>query len=363
MMSNSKLVEYTKLSPNCSKPRKEKIKKITIHHMAGNFSLETVGRIFSVGGRGSSANYAVDINGKIGMYVEEKNRAWTSSSPENDHQAITIEVANDKIGGDWHVSDASLEKTIELCVDICKRNDIKQLNFTGDKSGNLTMHKWFINTICPGEYLGGKFPYIAEEVNKRLGNIIAASPEEKIDSIKPTKTVEKNYLIIGDKGNEVKELQKDLIKLGFSVGKSGVDGFYGINTKNGVKSFQRKHRLKVDGIAGQETQGKIDELLKVLDEKVSSKPKVNLKVDGYLGVNSIKALQKYFGTPIDGVISKPSLLIKAIQKEVGAKVDGYLGKETISKMQKHFGTIVDGVISEPSLMVKEMQRRLNKGTF
>jgi N-acetylmuramoyl-L-alanine amidase len=86
-----------------------------------------------------------------------------------------------------------------------------------------------------------------------------------------------------------------------------------------------------------------------------------LIVDGYMGVQTIKALQKYFGTPIDGIISKPSLLVKAIQKKVGAKVDGILGVKTISALQRYLGTPVDGKISSPSLMVKELQRRLNKG--
>ncbi len=179
-MSNSSLVEYTQLSPHCNKPRRDKIRKITIHHVAGNASLQGLGLTFS-GTREVSANYGIDSNGRIGMYVEECNRAWTSSSPENDHQAITIEVANDGGDPDWHVSDAALEATIKLCVDICKRNGIQKLNFTGDKSGNLTMHKYFAATGCPGPYLSSKFPYIASEVNRRLG----ADTDTGSDSRKP----------------------------------------------------------------------------------------------------------------------------------------------------------------------------------
>lgn len=167
-MSNSSLVNYTKISPNSSNPRKKKISKITIHHVAGNLTVETIGNVFAPASRKSSSNYGVDNKGRVGMYVEEKNRAWTSSNADNDNEAVTIEVANDGGAPNWHVSDIALETTIELCVDICKRNDIKQLNFTGDKSGNLTMHKWFAATSCPGPYLESKFPYIANEVNKRL---------------------------------------------------------------------------------------------------------------------------------------------------------------------------------------------------
>ena len=175
-MSNSSLVNYVAISPN-SNPRKNKIKKITIHHMAGNLSVETCGNVFSSGRRQASANYGIGSDGRVGMYVEEKNRAWTSSSPSNDHQAITIEVAND--GGantNWHVSDTALAKLIDLCVDICKRNGIASLNYTGNANGNLTRHNMFKNTTCPGPYLQSKFPYIAEEVNKRLRDNVTPTP-------------------------------------------------------------------------------------------------------------------------------------------------------------------------------------------
>jgi hypothetical protein len=171
-MSNSNLVSYTKLSPHCNKPRLHKIDKITIHHMAAvNASIERCGEEFAKPNRRGSSNYGIGSDGRIGMYVEEKNRAWTSSSPANDHRAVTIEVANDGGAPDWHVSDKALAATIDLCVDICRRNGIKALNFTGDATGNLTMHRYFTATSCPGPYLASKFPYIAQEVNRRLGTL------------------------------------------------------------------------------------------------------------------------------------------------------------------------------------------------
>lgn len=180
-MSNSKLVDYVKISPNKTSPRKSKITKITIHHMAGNLSIETCGNVFAPSSRQASSNYGVDSNGRVGMYVEEKDRSWCSSNANNDHQAITIEVANDGKGPNWHVSDKALQKTIDLCVDICKRNGIKELVYTGDTRGNLTRHDMFKDKCCPGPYLGSKFPYIASEVNKRLkGNTNTSN--NKIDS-------------------------------------------------------------------------------------------------------------------------------------------------------------------------------------
>ena len=165
---NSSLVVYTRISPNSNNPRNHVIDTITIHHMAGDLSIEALGADFADPDRQGSSNYGIGSDGRIGMYVEEANRSWCSDSRENDHRAITIEVANDSREPDWHVSDAALESLIALCVDICQRYNIPELRFTGDKTGNLTMHKWFAATQCPGPYLESKFPYIAEEVNKRL---------------------------------------------------------------------------------------------------------------------------------------------------------------------------------------------------
>ncbi|MDY4755652.1 MAG: glucosaminidase domain-containing protein [Candidatus Faecousia sp.] len=178
--TNSPLVDYVKISPNSTNPRNQPISVITIHHMAGNLSVESCGNVFATTERQASSNYGIGSDGRVGMYVEEANRSWCSSNRENDHKAVTIEVANDDTSsGNWHVSDAALSKLIDLCVDICQRNGIPRLNFTGDKTGNLTMHKWFTPTQCPGPYLESKFPYIAEQVNLRLTGAAIGSEEEK----------------------------------------------------------------------------------------------------------------------------------------------------------------------------------------
>ena len=184
-MSNSALVSYTKLSPNSTNPRNTAIKKITIHHMAGNISVETCGNIFVSPARQASSNYGIGTDGRVALYVDEANRSWCSSSPQNDHQAVTIEVANSAMGGDWPVSDKALSALIDLCTDICKRNGIAKLNYTGDVSGNLTRHNMFAATVCPGPYLQGKFPYIAEEVNKRLAAPVPTPvPPQQTDKFK-----------------------------------------------------------------------------------------------------------------------------------------------------------------------------------
>ena len=166
-MSNSSLVDYVKISPNKDIMTNKVIRKITIHHMAGNLSVETCGNVFQKKG-GVSANYGIGSDGRVGLYVDEKDRSFASANRENDAQAVTMEIANDVVGGNWHVSDKALAKTIELCADICKRNGIDKLVWTGDRTGNLTVHRFFIATACPGEYLMSKMQYIADEVNKLL---------------------------------------------------------------------------------------------------------------------------------------------------------------------------------------------------
>ena len=245
-MSNSPLVAYTKLSPHKRDRNGNKISKITIHHAAVvDASLQGLGNGFS-GSRVASSNYGIDSDGNVGMYVEEQYRAITSSNTANDSVAVTIEVMNCKGSPNWEVSDKALEALIELCVDICKRNGIAKLNFTGDKSGNLTMHKMFAATACPGPYLQGKFPYIANEVNRRL------SAEKKGDYTMEMRNLEK-----GCKGEDVRALQILLIGRGYSCGHYGADGDFGSATESAVRKYQKAKGLKVDGIAGKNTMGSL----------------------------------------------------------------------------------------------------------
>lgn len=171
-MSYSPLTnKYIPANPsNYSKGRAgKKVIKITPHHMAGNLSIEACGRLWQTAGRRASSNYGIGTDGRIGCYVDEENRSWCSSSSANDNVAITIEVAND--GGantNWHISDSAINSLINLMVDICKRYGIKKMNFTGNANGNLTLHKYFAQTSCPGPYLESKMPWIADQVNKKL---------------------------------------------------------------------------------------------------------------------------------------------------------------------------------------------------
>ena len=147
--------------------------------MAGNLSVERCGDVFAPTARKASSNYGVGSDGRIAMYVEEKDRSWCTSDKANDHRAVTIEVANDG-GADtgWHVSDRALSSLIVLIADICRRNRIRELKWLADKrligqieKQNMTVHRWFAAKACPGDYLYNKHPYIAAEVNKLLGAV------------------------------------------------------------------------------------------------------------------------------------------------------------------------------------------------
>lgn len=199
-MSNSPLVDYTKISPNKTVNRNHKIDTLTIHCVVGQASVETLGDIFSKSARQASSNYGIGYDGKIGMYVEEKDRSWCTSSPSNDHRAVTIEVASDSTEP-YAVNDKAYASLLNLVTDICKRNDIKKLVWSTNKTDrvnhkngcNMTVHRDYANKSCPGTYLYNKHGEIAAEVNKRLTGEETKPTAEKISVI---------YQVWEDVGNQ-----------------------------------------------------------------------------------------------------------------------------------------------------------------
>ena len=182
--TNSPLVSYTKISPNKTSGRNHSIDTITIHCVVGQLTVETMGDWFAKTTTKASSNYGVGKDGKIGLYVEEKDRSWCTSSSANDNRAITIEVACDKTHP-YAVNDVAFNALIKLVADICKRNGIKELKWKADKSligqvsqQNMTVHRWFANKACPGEYLYERHGLIAKEVNALLKN----TPKTKLES-------------------------------------------------------------------------------------------------------------------------------------------------------------------------------------
>ena len=177
-MSNSSLVAYTKISPNRSSPRNHSIDRISIHCVVGQVSIESLGAIFAPSSRQASSNYGVGYDGRIGMYVEERDRSWCTSSSANDNRAVTIEVASDTYDP-YKVTSAAYSGLLDLVTDICRRNGKSKLVWFGNKNTTLaytpksnemvlTVHRWFANKSCPGDYLYNLHPQIVTEVNRRL---------------------------------------------------------------------------------------------------------------------------------------------------------------------------------------------------
>lgn len=207
--TNSPLATVTLLSPNHSGKRKHSIDTITIHCVVGQCSAKRIGEIFLPESRKASSNYGIGFDGEIGLYVEEQNRSWCSSSAANDNRAITIEVASDTTEP-YAVTDKAYAALIDLVTDICQRNNIKELKWQADKSlvgqvdkQNMTVHRWFANKSCPGTYLYDRHGEIAKAVNERLKK--ANGEEVKVETeVKPEPTTPKT-LKVGDivtfKGN------------------------------------------------------------------------------------------------------------------------------------------------------------------
>ena len=176
--SNSKMVVYTKLSPNHSGQRTHNIDRISPHCVVGQVTAESLGGWFARSTAGVSSNYGIDKDGRVGLYVEEKNRSWCTSSNANDQRAVTIECASDT-KSPYRMNDAVYQTLIKLCTDICRRNGKKKLLWFGDKNKTLnytpksdemviTVHRWFANKSCPGDWLYSRLGNLAKKVTAEL---------------------------------------------------------------------------------------------------------------------------------------------------------------------------------------------------
>lgn len=307
-MSNSALVDYVRKSPNYSSRNGNRIDRISIHHMAGNLSVETCGAVFAPSSRQASSTYGIDSIGRVGLYVDEAYRPWTTSSKANDQRAVTIEVADNKIGNGWGCSNAAMAKLVLLCADICRRNGIKKLVYTGNTNGNLTLHKWFAATDCPGAYLESQMPTIASEVNKLLA------------SGATTYTWNGATASGGASGSAAASVTVS--------GKLAVDGSWGPDTTRRAQQFLGTVQ---DGIVSNQPSGNKQYLA---NADASS---WQFKASGY---------------------SAGSSMVRALQKLIGATVDGWFGRESVQKLQKFLGVTQDG--SMGPITVRAWQTYLNK---
>lgn len=237
-MGNSSLVGYTKLSPNHSGPRTHTIDRITPHCVVGQFSAETICGLFINPAKKASCNYGIGTDGRISLCVEEENRSWCSSSSANDQRAVTIECASDKTAP-YAMNESVYASLIELCVDICKRNGKKKLLWLGDKNKTLsyqpkgdemvlTVHRWFANKSCPGDWLYSRLGDLANRVTKQLNGEITASTESS-DTAKEYPAVP---FVVKVLVNDLNYRSEPSMR-GSSLGKTGVGKFTITEVSNG----------------------------------------------------------------------------------------------------------------------------------
>ena len=301
-MDSSLASEFIKASHFSNGRDGRKIEMITLHHMASVLTARGCGNIFQ-GNRQASAHYGVGYDGSVAQYVEEKNTAWANANWDSNCKAVTIELSNDSTGGEWHVGDTTLQKGIELIADIAKRNGLGQLV----KGKNLTWHRMYCATTCPGEYILSRLDYIIEKANELIGGSTPQPTPQPatglvagiqrtlnarygfsivVDNIagNQTKTAlikalqielnnqyHKGIVVDGIFGNQTKNacitvrkgakgnitwlMQARLTCLGYTG--NGTDGYFGDKTLNDVKNFQKAKGIVVDGIVGQQTWGKL----------------------------------------------------------------------------------------------------------
>lgn len=258
--TNSPLVVHTNLSPNNSGERTHSIDRISPHCVVGQCTAEGLGDWFAKSSTQASSNYGIDKDGRVGMYVEEKNRSWCTSSRENDQRAITIECASDT-KEPYTMYDVVYEKLIELCADICKRNGKTKLLWIADKERALnyqvasdemliTVHRWYANKSCPGDWLYSRLGDLAAKVTSLLNPV--KEPEKEEEKVEPVvyhrvQTGAFTYLA------NAKELQKKLKAAGFDTYLvKADDGLYKVQTgafKNYDYAYDMVENLKAAGFA------------------------------------------------------------------------------------------------------------------
>lgn len=384
--TNSSLVSMVSISPNRSIGRYNivngvriapitKITKITIHHWAGVGTLDTFKNIVMNPNREMSANYAIDVIGKIGLFCPEADRSWCSSSQWNDNRAITIEVSNSAYGdaSGWPISDASYKALIRLCVDICKRNGIPKLEFTGDKNGSLTYHYMFASTGCPGPYIKARTQQICNEVNAQLqaastpevsGYLVSLEANAPIYDTAGGKVISKitkstKYTIVKDK--KIGYITYGLLKsnVGWVVVKNETPVVHTPTTLTPVQSDLYKKSLKANELvykeAGGSTIGTVgaNGVFTIVEEKtVGNQVFGKLKSGkGWVVVKTIQTSTSWWSGKYDAQIKELQQILNV--GGAGLVIDGIAGDKTFQACKKY--TVRKG---DTGNLIKWVQKRL-----
>lgn len=315
-MSNSSLVTYRHITKHRDSGRGgHKIEKIFVHHMAGVLSVKQCGNVFNT--RPASAHYGVSGTA-IGQYVDEKDTAWHCGNYKWNQRSVGIELANSTgAKGGWKVSKETIATAVKLIADICRRNNIKRLTYTGDMRGNLCMHRWVASTTCPGPYLSEQFHRITYEVNKILGAKIILD----VDGIGGPLTVLRMQDFLGTEMDGVISGQnKDYAKHYPALEEVIFDD----TSSTCIKALQRMLSVYEDGILGPTTVKAWQKFLGV-------------KIDGNFGPASMKAWQKYLNEHDKAVFPEthaPAPVVEKPKKVTSTKKTSKKKHEPTPKMAK-----------------------------
>lgn len=321
-MSNSGLVTYTRIVKHKDKGRGgNKIQKIFVHHMAGNLSVKQCGSVFD--NRQASAHYGVN-GGGIGQYVDESDTAWHCGNWKWNQRSIGIELANDSGSPNWHVSDATINTAIKLIADICRRNGIKRLTYTGDMNGILCMHRWVCSTSCPGPYLSKQFERICAGVNKILGDMPSPFGKLEVDGIGGPDTVGSSQRFLGTQIDFVISGQNPDMRKYYPAFMDEVLIFDDTESTM-IKALQWYVQVYEDGVMGPDT-------IKGVQKKLKEQGLYSGSIDGKWGSYTMKGWQKHLNTHEKAVfpathapkpvttVSKPAASASA--SGIGSKIVG-----------------------------------------
>lgn len=285
-MSNSSLVSYTRLSPNHSGQRTHSIDRITPHCVVGQLSAESICGCFTSSSVQASCNYGIGTDGRVSLCVEEKNRSWCSSSNANDQRAVTIECASDRTEP-YGMNSAVYNTLVKLCTDICRRNGKKKLLWFGDKNTSLnyvpksdemvlTVHRWFANKSCPGNWLYARMGDLAAKVTAALGGS-SSTPStstgtmyrvrkswadaksqkgafKSLENAKKCVNANSGYKVFDGSGNQVYPSGSNTSKSVDTIAREVIQGSWG----NGD---ERKQRLAAAGYDYNTVQARVNEIL------------------------------------------------------------------------------------------------------
>ena len=296
-MSHSDLASYFAYSPNHYNGRKGyEIDTLTPHYMGGNCSVETCGNIFAPTSRQASSNYGIGSDGRIAVYVDEDDGAWTSGSWRNDCRAITFECAN---LGDGSLTNACWDSLVSLCADICQRYGFEGVQFTGSADHSeqmdgymlLTMHRWFQGTDCPGDWFASQFEKLARDINAVLGSgTPVVEPKNNTRGGKLDVDGYGGYNTVLDMQHVLGTYEDGVISGQWSGNKDYLWAFssveWGAQGSPMVMALQKKIGAGSDGIWGRETSTKLQEFLISRGYSCGE-----AGADGYFGRDSMRALQ------------------------------------------------------------------------